>query len=156
MQINDELNNAKKHRSVKESPHTRALDKDNKHRDSTEAVVESVNNNSHGVARHKIKGDSNNTIRHSSSNLISRRTFAQSVVDATTTNIGTAESSTKAITLSNQQNVKTIQPGQSTRNELAGGVIKGPNDNQLLHKIQQVVDKNNNSRYGGSAAVMKQ
>lgn len=62
--------------------------------------VDSVNMNSYGAARHRIKGDSNNTIRHSSSNLISRRTFAQSVVDANT-KTGTADSSTKAITLSN-------------------------------------------------------
>ena len=28
-------------------------------------------------------------------------------------------------------------------------------ESQLLHKIQKVVEKNSNSRYGGSAAVMK-
>lgn len=30
-----------------------------------------------------------------------------------------------------------------------------PDESQLLHKIQKVVDKNSNGRYGGSAAVMK-
>mmetsp|Transcript_15793 Transcript_15793/g.21377 ORF Transcript_15793/g.21377 Transcript_15793/m.21377 type:complete len:81 (-) Transcript_15793:1161-1403(-) len=67
----DLAHNSKKHRSMKLAKPTKIIDKENK-----DSVMSPERSYYEGVARNKLRGDPNGSVRHSSSNIIQRRTFA--------------------------------------------------------------------------------